>query len=125
MYVRGSSAPGGRAITAQASSTAPGSRPRPGASGPPEGGAAQAGSRRMVKEVAAPVQPQGQGQGVRHGATLSVPVASAGEDVWMSDDVLADQVDYYRLRAGEYDVTAYGDVAAASEHIAGLVARLR
>jgi 2-polyprenyl-3-methyl-5-hydroxy-6-metoxy-1,4-benzoquinol methylase len=42
----------------------------------------------------------------------------------MVDDVLADQVDYYRSRAGEYDVTAYGDVAAARQRIAGLVARI-
>lgn len=43
----------------------------------------------------------------------------------MTDEVLADQVDYYRRRAGEYDVTAYGDVAAARARIAGLVAELR
>lgn len=40
------------------------------------------------------------------------------------DDVLADQIGYYRSRAGEYDVTAYGDVAAARERIARLVARM-
>lgn len=34
--------------------------------------------------------------------------------MWVSDEVLAEQVDYYRRRAGEYDVTAYGDVAAAT-----------
>ena len=44
----------------------------------------------------------------------------------MIDEVLADQVDYYRRRAGEYDVTAYGDdVAAARAHIARLVAEMR
>jgi SAM-dependent methyltransferase len=43
----------------------------------------------------------------------------------MNDEVLADQVDYYRRRAAEYDVTAYGDVAAARERIARLVAQLR
>ncbi|MET7403241.1 class I SAM-dependent methyltransferase [Dactylosporangium sp. NPDC005572] len=43
----------------------------------------------------------------------------------MSDDVLAEQVGYYRHRAGEYDATAYGDVAAARERIARLVARMR
>jgi 2-polyprenyl-3-methyl-5-hydroxy-6-metoxy-1,4-benzoquinol methylase len=43
----------------------------------------------------------------------------------MTDGVLAEQVDYYRRRAGEYDVTAYGDVAAARERIAGLVAEMR
>ncbi len=41
------------------------------------------------------------------------------------DDALAGQVDYYRLRAGEYDATAYGDVAAASARIARLVAQMR
>ncbi|HEY1627682.1 MAG TPA: class I SAM-dependent methyltransferase [Streptosporangiaceae bacterium] len=43
----------------------------------------------------------------------------------MSDDVLADQIRYYRRRAGEYDVTAYGDVTAARARIARLVAELR
>jgi demethylmenaquinone methyltransferase/2-methoxy-6-polyprenyl-1,4-benzoquinol methylase len=41
------------------------------------------------------------------------------------DEVLADQVGYYRRRAGEYDVTAYGDLAAARERIARLVAQMR
>src|SRR4051812_35997709 len=43
----------------------------------------------------------------------------------MSDEVVADQIDYYRRRAGEYDATAYGDVAAARAHIAHLVAEMR
>ena len=43
----------------------------------------------------------------------------------MTDEVLADQVDYYRRRAGEYDVTAYGDVAAARTRIARLIAGMR
>jgi 2-polyprenyl-3-methyl-5-hydroxy-6-metoxy-1,4-benzoquinol methylase len=43
----------------------------------------------------------------------------------MTDEVLADQVDYYRRRAGEYDATAYGDVAAARGRIARLVAEMR
>lgn len=43
----------------------------------------------------------------------------------MTDEVLADQVGYYRRRASEYDVTAYGDVAAARERIARLVAQMR
>jgi demethylmenaquinone methyltransferase/2-methoxy-6-polyprenyl-1,4-benzoquinol methylase len=43
----------------------------------------------------------------------------------VTDEVLADQVDYYRRRAGEYDVTAYGDVAAARARIARLVAGVR
>jgi 2-polyprenyl-3-methyl-5-hydroxy-6-metoxy-1,4-benzoquinol methylase len=52
-------------------------------------------------------------------------VASLCDDVWVTDEVLADQVDYYRRRAGEYDVTAYGDVAAARARIARLVAEMR
>jgi 2-polyprenyl-3-methyl-5-hydroxy-6-metoxy-1,4-benzoquinol methylase len=43
----------------------------------------------------------------------------------MTDGVLADQVDYYRRRAGEYDVTAYGDVAAARVRIARLAAEMQ
>lgn len=43
----------------------------------------------------------------------------------MSDEVLAEQMRYYRRRAAEYDVTAYGDVAAARIRIARLVAQLR
>jgi 2-polyprenyl-3-methyl-5-hydroxy-6-metoxy-1,4-benzoquinol methylase len=43
----------------------------------------------------------------------------------VTDDVLAEQVDYYRRRAGEYDATAYGDVAAARARIARLVAQMR
>ncbi len=37
---------------------------------------------------------------------------------------MAGQIDYYRRRAGEYDVTAYGDVAAARGRIARLVAEM-
>jgi 2-polyprenyl-3-methyl-5-hydroxy-6-metoxy-1,4-benzoquinol methylase len=47
------------------------------------------------------------------------------DDVRVTDEVLADQADYYRRRAGEYDVTAYGDVAAARARIARLVAEMR
>jgi ubiquinone/menaquinone biosynthesis C-methylase UbiE len=47
-----------------------------------------------------------------------------GDDVYVTDEVLADQVGYYRRRASEYDVTAYGDVAAARERIARLVAQM-
>jgi SAM-dependent methyltransferase len=43
----------------------------------------------------------------------------------MTDEVLAGQVDYYRRRASEYDLTAYGDVAAARARIARLVAEMR
>jgi len=43
----------------------------------------------------------------------------------MTDEVLADQIDYYRRRAGEYDATAYGDVTAARGRIARLVAEMR
>jgi demethylmenaquinone methyltransferase/2-methoxy-6-polyprenyl-1,4-benzoquinol methylase len=52
-------------------------------------------------------------------------VTSLRDDVGMTDEALADQVDYYRRRAGEYDVTAYGDVAAARTRIARLVAEMR
>ena len=43
----------------------------------------------------------------------------------MTDEVLADQIGYYRRRAGEYDATAYGDVAVARPRIARLVAQMR
>jgi demethylmenaquinone methyltransferase/2-methoxy-6-polyprenyl-1,4-benzoquinol methylase len=43
----------------------------------------------------------------------------------MTDDVLADQVGYYRRRAGEYDETAYGDVAVARARIDRLVAEMQ
>jgi 2-polyprenyl-3-methyl-5-hydroxy-6-metoxy-1,4-benzoquinol methylase len=43
----------------------------------------------------------------------------------VSDELLADQVDYYRRRAGEYDATAYGDLAAARARIERLVAEMR
>lgn len=43
----------------------------------------------------------------------------------MTDEALASQADYYRRRAGEYDVTAYGDVVAARARIARLVAEMR
>jgi len=42
----------------------------------------------------------------------------------VTDDVLTEQVGYYRHRASEYDVTAYGDVAAARTRIARLVAQM-
>ena len=41
------------------------------------------------------------------------------------DQVLAQQVSYYRKRAAEYEVTAYGDVAAARVHIERLVTQMR
>lgn len=42
----------------------------------------------------------------------------------VTDEVLAEQVAYYRRRAQEYDATAYGDVEAARERIARLVAQM-
>jgi len=45
-------------------------------------------------------------------------------DVLVTDEVLADQVGYYRRRAGEYDVTAYGEVAAARARISRLVVEM-
>ena len=44
----------------------------------------------------------------------------AGEIV--SEAVLTEQISYYRSRASEYDATAYGDVNAARERIARIVA---
>jgi demethylmenaquinone methyltransferase/2-methoxy-6-polyprenyl-1,4-benzoquinol methylase len=41
------------------------------------------------------------------------------------DALLAEQLTYYRRRAGEYDRTAFGDVEAAGERIAAIVADLR
>jgi 2-polyprenyl-3-methyl-5-hydroxy-6-metoxy-1,4-benzoquinol methylase len=43
----------------------------------------------------------------------------------MIDDVLTEQVDYYRRRASEYDATAYGDLDVAGTRIARLVAEMR
>jgi protein-L-isoaspartate O-methyltransferase len=44
----------------------------------------------------------------------------------VTDEVLADQIAYYGRRAGEYDVTAYGDdIAAARAVITRLVAEMR
>jgi 2-polyprenyl-3-methyl-5-hydroxy-6-metoxy-1,4-benzoquinol methylase len=51
--------------------------------------------------------------------------ALAGHDVTVVDEVLAQQVSYYRNRAAEYEVTAYGDVAAARVRIDRVVAQLR
>lgn len=41
------------------------------------------------------------------------------------DELLAEQVAYYRRRAGEYDATAYGDPDAARARITRVVAALR
>jgi protein-L-isoaspartate O-methyltransferase len=43
----------------------------------------------------------------------------------MSDPELAEQVTYYRRRAAEYDLTAYGNVDAARRRIARLVGAMR
>ncbi len=40
-------------------------------------------------------------------------------------DVLASQAEYYRRRAGEYDATSYGDVAAARARIGRLIAQMQ
>lgn len=42
----------------------------------------------------------------------------------VTDGVLASQAEYYRRRAGEYDATSYGDVAAARARIARIVAEM-
>ena len=47
-----------------------------------------------------------------------------GHDV-TADDLLAEQVTYYRRRAQEYDVTAYGDLDAVRARINRIVAALR
>ena len=57
--------------------------------------------------------------------TASAAAAAAGHDVNVTNEVMAEQVDYYRRRADEYDATAYGDVEAARERIARLVAQMR
>jgi trans-aconitate methyltransferase len=43
----------------------------------------------------------------------------------VTDEVLAQQVSYYRRRAAEYEITAYGDLAAARVRIDRLVAQMR
>lgn len=43
----------------------------------------------------------------------------------VTDEALADQIRYYRRRAGEYDLTAYGDVDAARARMAQLVAEMQ
>ena len=43
----------------------------------------------------------------------------------VTDEILAEQVDYYRRRAPDYDATAYGDIEAARARIARLVATMR
>jgi demethylmenaquinone methyltransferase/2-methoxy-6-polyprenyl-1,4-benzoquinol methylase len=43
----------------------------------------------------------------------------------MTNEILASQADYYRRRAGEYDATAYGDLAAARSRIGRLVAEMQ
>ena len=42
----------------------------------------------------------------------------------VTDQLLTDQIGYYRHRASEYDATAYGDLAAARARIARLVAQM-
>jgi 2-polyprenyl-3-methyl-5-hydroxy-6-metoxy-1,4-benzoquinol methylase len=49
---------------------------------------------------------------------------SSRDDVRVMDEVLASQAEYYRRRAGEYDVTSYGDVVAARARIARIVAEM-
>jgi demethylmenaquinone methyltransferase/2-methoxy-6-polyprenyl-1,4-benzoquinol methylase len=45
--------------------------------------------------------------------------------VTVGDDLLAEQVAYYRRRAGEYDVTAFADLDAGRARISRIVAALR
>lgn len=44
--------------------------------------------------------------------------------MWVTDEVLTSQADYYRRRAGEYDMTAYGNLVAARARIGRLVAEM-
>jgi len=48
-----------------------------------------------------------------------------GDDVTAGDDLLAEQVAYYRRRASEYDVTAFADLDAGRARITRVVAALR
>src|SRR5215469_7314341 len=48
-----------------------------------------------------------------------------GDQVTACDDLVAEQVAYYRRRAGEYDVTAYGNLDAALARITRIVEALR
>ena len=43
----------------------------------------------------------------------------------MTDELLAEQAEYYRRRAGEYDDTSYGNLAVAGPRIARLVAEMQ
>jgi len=58
------------------------------------------------------------------GVTDDAMTDDAMTDDAMTDDVVAEQVEYYRRRAGEYDATAYGDLAVARPRIARLVAEM-
>ena len=57
--------------------------------------------------------------------TLDAVPHPPGHDVTADDGLLAGQVAYYRRRAREYDVTAYGDLDAARARITRIVAALR
>src|SRR4051794_30568415 len=57
--------------------------------------------------------------------TTALHAKNTEEAGFVADDRLAEQAAYYRRRAGEYDVTAYGDVAVARKHIAKVVADVR
>lgn len=43
----------------------------------------------------------------------------------VTDEVLSSQAEYYRRRAGEYDLTAYGDVGSARARIARIVGQMQ
>src|ERR1700735_1694190 len=61
----------------------------------------------------------------RAGRPRHLAVGHLPDDGEMTDEVLAEQVCYYRRRAGEYDVTAYGDLAVARGRIALLVTEMQ
>jgi 2-polyprenyl-3-methyl-5-hydroxy-6-metoxy-1,4-benzoquinol methylase len=59
--------------------------------------------------------------------SVSLVVGAMGDDAKVMtamDATLAEQVRYYRARAGEYDATAYGDPEATARRLGGLVAEL-
>jgi 2-polyprenyl-3-methyl-5-hydroxy-6-metoxy-1,4-benzoquinol methylase len=63
--------------------------------------------------------------GITGGKLIKVIRLMKCHDVTAGDDLLAEQVAYYRRRASEYDVTAYGDLDAARARITRIVAALR
>jgi len=51
-------------------------------------------------------------------------LARPGDNLYMRDRIIDEQISYYRMRAAEYDVTAYGSLPAARERIARVISHL-